>query len=103
MAEGTRKDMKQLGKGLIGALRLGMISSVQTGPVIESISRFRQNHPGVLFRIYEGNTYQLLDKLSTGQIHAALVRTAISRGWSGMPVSGSGTHGCGGTGIFFRK
>ncbi len=75
MAEGTRKDMEQLGKGLIGTLRLGMISSVQTGPVIESISRFRQNHPGVLFRIYEGNTYQLLDKLSTGQIHAALVRT----------------------------
>ena len=75
MAEGTRKDMEQLGKGLIGALRLGMISSVQTGPVIESIILSRQNHPGVLFRIYEGNTYQLLDKLSTGQIHAALVRT----------------------------
>lgn len=75
MAEGTRKDMEQLGKGLIGTLRLGMISSVQTGTVIENIARFRQDHPGVLFRIYEGNTYHLLDKLSTGQIHAALVRT----------------------------
>ena len=90
MAEGTRKDMEQLGKGLIGALRLGMISSVQTGPVIESISRFRQNHPGVLFRIHRP------DSRGPGP-------HAISRGWSGMPVSGSGTHGCGGTGIFFRK
>ena len=64
-----------MGQGLLGSLRLGMISSVETEPIIGKIAAFRQKHPGVKFRIYEGNTYQLLDKLNTGIIEAAIVRS----------------------------
>ncbi len=52
-----------------------MISSVETEPIIGKIAAFRQEHPRVKFRIYEGNTYQLLDKLNTGIIEAAIVRS----------------------------
>ncbi len=75
MTRAARKDLEQLGEGLLGTLRLGMISSVETQEIITSIASFRERYPKVSFRIYEGNTYQLLDKLSTGQIDAALVRT----------------------------
>ncbi len=77
MAAGAKKDLEQL--GLNQPLRLGMISSVQTESMVTSIADFRQTHPGVLFRIYEGNTYQLLDRLFTGQIHAAIVRTPFPK------------------------
>ena len=75
MAAAAKKDLEQLGQGAAGVLRLGMISSVQTEPIIACIAGFRQKYPGALFRIYEGNTYQLLEKLSGGQIQAAIVRT----------------------------
>ena len=64
-----------MGRGLHGALRLGMISSVETEAIINRITAFRTQHPGVNFCIYEGNTYQLMDKLNTGLIEAAIVRT----------------------------
>ncbi len=75
MADAAKKDLEQLGQGLLGTLRLGMISSVETQGIIASIAAFRRQYPKAAFRIYEGNTYQLLDKLSTGQIEAAIVRT----------------------------
>lgn len=75
LTSGAKKDIERLGQGLLGTLRLGMISSVETQGIITSIAAFRQRYPQVTFRIHEGNTYQLLDKLSTGQLEAAIVRT----------------------------
>ena len=75
MTGAVLEELEQMGQGLLGSLRLGMISSVETEPIIGKIAAFRQKHPGVKFRIYEGNTYQLLDKLNTGIIEAAIVRS----------------------------
>ena len=75
MTGAVLEELEQMGQGLLGSLRLGMISSVETEPIIGKIAAFRQEHPGVKFRIYEGNTYQLLDKLNTGVIEAAIVRS----------------------------
>ena len=75
MTGAVLEELEQMGQGLLGSLRLGMISSVETEPIIGKIAAFRQEHPGVKFRIYEGNTYQLLDKLNTGIIEAAIVRS----------------------------
>ena len=52
-----------------------MVSSTETSSIIGRIADFRSQHPGIYFRIYEGNTYQLMDKLNTGLIEAAIVRT----------------------------
>ena len=75
MTGAARQELEQMGRGLHGALRLGMISSVETEAIINRITAFRTQHPGVNFCIYEGNTYQLMDKLNTGLIEAAIVRT----------------------------
>ncbi|MCB7318300.1 LysR family transcriptional regulator [Lacrimispora sp. 210928-DFI.3.58] len=80
MTGGLKQEMEQLGKGLKGSLRLGMISSVETEAVIGHTAAFRKLHPEVNFLIYEGNTYQLLDKLDTGIIEAAIVRTPFPEG-----------------------
>ena len=75
MTGAARQELEQMGRGLHGALRLGMISSVETEAIINRITAFRTQHPGVNFCIYEVNTYQLMDKLNTGLIEAAIVRT----------------------------
>ena len=75
MTGAARQELEQMGRGLHGALRLGMISSVETEAIINRITAFRTQHPGVNFCIYEGNTYQLMDKLNTRLIEAAIVRT----------------------------
>ena len=75
MTGAARQELEQMGRGLHGAVRLGMISSVETEAIINRITAFRTQHPGVNFCIYEGNTYQLMDKLNTGLIEAAIVRT----------------------------
>ncbi|MGN0372507.1 MAG: LysR family transcriptional regulator [Enterocloster sp.] len=75
MTGSLKKELEQMGKGLKGSLRLGMISSAETLSIISQIAAFKTHHPEVNFRIYEGNTYQLLDKLDTGAIDTAIVRT----------------------------
>lgn len=75
MTGAVRQELEQMGRGLHGSLRLGMVSSAETDSIIGRITDFRQQHPGVDFCIYEGNTYQLMDKLNTGLIEAAIVRT----------------------------
>ena len=75
MAGAARQELEQMGRGLHGALRLGMVSSTETQPIIGRIADFRTQHHGVNFCIYEGNTYQLMDKLNTGLIEAAIVRS----------------------------
>ncbi|MCD7991561.1 MAG: LysR family transcriptional regulator [Clostridia bacterium] len=75
MTGAAKEELEQMGRGLLGSLCLGTISSVETEPIIGKIAAFRQEHPRVNFRIYEGNTYQLLDKLNTGIIEAAIVRS----------------------------
>jgi LysR family transcriptional regulator, salicylic acid-responsive activator of bsdBCD len=75
MTGAARQELEQMGRGLHGFLRLGMVSSTETSSIIGRIADFRSQHPGIYFRIYEGNTYQLMDKLNTGLIEAAIVRT----------------------------
>ena len=75
MAGAARQELEQMGQGFHGSLRLGMISSAETESIIQQIAAFRDIYPKVSFCIYEGNTYQLLDKLNTGLIEAAIVRT----------------------------
>lgn len=75
LTEAAREELTQMGKGLKGTLRLGMISSAQTESLIGLLSTFCSRHPEVAFRIFEGNTYELLEQLEGGIIEAALVRT----------------------------
>ena len=51
MTKAARKELKQLEEGLLGTLRLGMISSVETQGIITSIASFRQRYPRMSFRI----------------------------------------------------
>ena len=60
-------------------LRIGMISSCGSAVLKERMSRFMEKYPSARFDITEGNTYELLEKLKSGLIEAAVVRTPFSK------------------------
>ena len=68
-------------------LRLGVVSSVGSTYLIHAVQDFQKQYPHIDFELTEGNTYQLLEQLSSGLIELALVRTPFSRqGLTSVPL-----------------
>lgn len=63
-----------------GTVRIGIVSSLVCEKALRWLAEFSRQNPGIDFEINEGNTYQLLDQLSAGTIHLALVRTPYTKG-----------------------
>lgn len=78
MASATKMEIDNLGNGLGGTLRIGMISSTAIGNIARRLMNFHKRYPDVKYQIYEGNTLQMLDALKTSQVDVALVRAPFS-------------------------
>ena len=63
-----------------GTVRVGIVSSLAGTTALEWIREFSETYPEIDFAITEGNTFQMLDLLSAGTIHTALVRTPYQKG-----------------------
>ena len=75
MAKGTVQAVADCRSTQGGTLRLGLVSSVSELAARQWIAPFSVSHPGVVFELYEANTYQLLEQLRSRQFDLALVRT----------------------------
>lgn len=75
LTETAVKEVRDIGSGLSGTLSIGTISSSGTALLHHRIPEFNRLYPDVRFEIYEGNTYELIEKLSRGIIEIAIVRT----------------------------
>ena len=78
LSERAVKDLQQYKKEDRGSLRIGMVSSSEVPCVLEKMLPFRERFPHIDFRIYEGNTYQLLDWLKENKIELAFARTPFT-------------------------
>lgn len=65
------------GTAVSGRLRLGLISSA-VGLLPPKLASLTQYYPDIQLDIQEGNTYQLLEKLTARNLDAAIVRTPFS-------------------------
>lgn len=77
MIGAAHRGLKQMDRRLHGAPRFGVIPSAETKAIINRTTTLHTQRPGANFRIYEGNTYQLIDKLNTGLIEAAVMKTPL--------------------------
>ncbi len=75
MESSLRQDIEACAQTEKDTIRLGVVSSVICTRAGEWISGFLDENKNVRFEITESNTYSLIEKLRTDQIHAALVRT----------------------------
>ncbi|MBE5961721.1 MAG: LysR family transcriptional regulator [Lachnospiraceae bacterium] len=71
----TLKELDQLKTGNSTIIKLGTISSCGHALLDEYLVSFCKKHPQVTFEVYEGNTFEQLDKLKNGIIETAIVRT----------------------------
>lgn len=62
-----------------GTLRIGIISSVSTTLAKSWIQSFHRQYPKIHLDLFEGNTYEQIDKLKNNLIELAIVRTPFSR------------------------
>ena len=69
------REITDLGTGLQGTIHLGTISSCGVVLLDRHLKHFHNQYPDVNFELYEGNTFQLLEKLKMGTIEIAIVRT----------------------------
>jgi DNA-binding transcriptional LysR family regulator len=81
LKDSAEEDLKSLHAGKGGSLKLGIISSGACEELFAGIRAFRQNHAQVRIKLFDGNTFLLLDALERQRIELALVRTPfLSRG-----------------------
>lgn len=76
--EDTRREIRSIGSGNSGHIRVGLISSFDPGLLSDILSAFFTEYPGVRFDIYEKNTYELIDSLENNLIELAFVRSPFS-------------------------
>ena len=78
--EETSHEIKSIGSGRGGHIKIGLISSLAPGLISKIMNVFCSEYPGVKFDIYERNTYELLDSLENNLIEIAFVRTPFDAG-----------------------
>lgn len=77
MMEAVRAELRHFPSADRGILKLGTISS--SGNMLRSLLKsFCTSHPNVKFDITEGNTYELLEKLKSGIVECAIIRTPFN-------------------------
>lgn len=72
-------EMRDLQTGKRGAVRIGMISSAAGDTLFRMIRDANKQIPELQLRIFEGNSYEVLDMLDQEKIELGIVRTPFAR------------------------
>ncbi len=75
LADTAVREVQHIGSGLSGTLPMGTISSCAAALLQTRLPAFCRLYPDVRFEIHEGNTFELIEKLSRGIIELGIVRT----------------------------
>lgn len=79
LTDSTRRELCDFQSGQRGTLSIGTVSSSGSVILSPALKTFQQNHGGIRFEIYDGNTFQVLDMLRKGLIEIGIVRTPFSQ------------------------
>ena len=73
LAERTRAEVLAMGEGMRGTIAIGLVEGMAPDIAAEWFAGFRDQHPNVRFRILDGSTDDLLEKLRSGIISLAVI------------------------------
>jgi DNA-binding transcriptional LysR family regulator len=77
LADGAKSRAMAISKGQIGYLNIGFIQPALAAVVPTSLRRFRASYPEVRIRLSELTSRQALDRVASGEVHAAFTRLPI--------------------------
>lgn len=78
LEEAAREEISTFQSGRQGILRLGLVSSGGHEKLYERLRRYQEKYPHIQIKVYEGNSYELLEKLRKGKIDISLLRSPFS-------------------------
>ncbi len=73
LAERTEAEILSMGEGMRGTIAFGLVEGMAPDIAAEWFAGFRELHPNVRFRILDGSTDDLLEKLRSGIISLAVI------------------------------
>lgn len=78
LRERADSQVRSLGQGLAGVLSVGVISSSIGATPNDKLRTLTRHYPKVQIRLFEDNTYGLIDRLDKRLIDVAIVRTPFT-------------------------
>jgi DNA-binding transcriptional LysR family regulator len=69
------EEIREMSEGGTGTIRIGCISSSHVPEMYDGFVRFHEKYPLVRFKISEGNTFELEERLARNELELAFVRT----------------------------
>lgn len=73
LTDKTKSEILSMGEGMRGTIALGLVEGMAPDIAAEWFAGFRVIHPNVRFRILDGSTDDLLEKLRTGLVSLAVI------------------------------
>ena len=73
LSERTKAEVLSMGEGMRGTISIGLVEGMAPDIAAEWFAGFMQQHPNVRFRILDGSTDDLLEKLRSGIISLAVI------------------------------
>lgn len=73
LADRTKAEILSMGEGMRGTISIGLVEGMAPDIAAEWFADFRRRHPNVKFRILDGSTDDLLEKLRSGIISLAVI------------------------------
>lgn len=75
LTEKTESEIHSMGEGMRGTIAIGLVEGMAPDIAAEWFARFLSIYPNIRFRILDGSTDDLLEKLRSGLISLAVITT----------------------------
>jgi len=73
LAENTSNEIKLMGKGMNGTIAIGLVEGSAPDIASKWIESFMKEYPDIKFRIMDGNSDELIERLRSGLINLAVI------------------------------
>lgn len=73
LASKASSEVRALGKGMTGKISIGLVEGSAPNIASKWIESFMKLYPGIRFKIVDGNSDELIDKLRSGLINLAVI------------------------------
>lgn len=73
LAEKTSSEIRSMNNGISGTISIGLVEGSAPNIAASWIAEFMKRYPGISFRIMDGNSDELIEKLRSGLVNLAVI------------------------------
>lgn len=73
LAEKTSSEIRSMSNGMSGTISIGLVEGSAPNIAASWIAEFMKRYPGISFRIMDGNSDELIEKLRSGLVNLAVI------------------------------